>query len=139
MGRHLKIDMLTHLKLKMRTIYWSRIDDDRPLGKYETIWTEIEDLKKTGLNALPVYVRYIKTKIRAYGNKVYISFCGLIVPEDYIECESFTVISINSLLVYKSKYYIQVYLDNCDNCGQANDIFPWWQTFWNNFLYKWVL
>ena len=82
MGRHLKIDMLTHLKLKMRTIYWSRIDDDRPLGKYETIGTEIEDLKKTGLNALPVYVRNIKTKVRAYGNKVYINFCGLIVPED---------------------------------------------------------
>ena len=36
----------------------------------------------------------------------------------------FTVISINSLLVYKSKYYIQVYLDHCDNCGQANDILP---------------
>ena len=102
----------------------SCIDDDRPLGKYETISTEIEYLKKTGLNALPVYVRYIKTKIRAYGNKVYINFCGLIVPEDYIECESFTVISINSLLVYKNKYYIQVYLDNCDNCGQANDILP---------------
>ena len=35
------------------------------------------------------------------------------MPEDYIECESFTVISINSLLMYKSKYYLQVYLDNC--------------------------
>ena len=32
---------------------------------------------------------------------------------DDIECESFKVISIDSLLVYKSKYYLQVYLDNC--------------------------
>ena len=27
-------------------------------------------------------------------------------------CETFTVISIDSLLVYKKKYYLQVYLDN---------------------------
>ena len=30
--------------------------------------------------------------------------------EDEIECESFTVISIDSLLVYDKKYYLQVYL-----------------------------
>ena len=35
------------------------------------------------------------------------------MPEDDIKCEFFTVISIDSLLVYKSKYYLQVYLDIC--------------------------
>ena len=34
------------------------------------------------------------------------------MPEDDIECESFTVISIDSLLVYQRKYYLQVYFDN---------------------------
>ena len=34
------------------------------------------------------------------------------MPEDDVECESFTVISIGSLLLYENKYYIQVYLDN---------------------------
>ena len=34
------------------------------------------------------------------------------MPEDDIKCESFTVISIDSLLIYQSKYYLQVYLDN---------------------------
>ena len=57
--------------------------------------------------------RYIKAKIRKYVDKVYTNFCGLNVPEDDIECESFTVISIDSLLAYEKKYYIQVYLDNC--------------------------
>ena len=28
------------------------------------------------------------------------------------ECESFTTLSIDSLLVYENKYYLQVYLDN---------------------------
>ena len=35
------------------------------------------------------------------------------MPENDIECESFTVISIDSLLLYENKYYLQVYLDNC--------------------------
>ena len=32
--------------------------------------------------------------------------------EDNVECESFTVISIDSLLIYDGKYYFQIYLDN---------------------------
>ena len=35
------------------------------------------------------------------------------LPEYDIECEFFTVISIDSLLVYNNKYYLQMYLDNC--------------------------
>ena len=30
-----------------------------------------------------------------------------------MQCEFFTVISIDSLFLYKNKYYLQVYLDNC--------------------------
>ena len=35
------------------------------------------------------------------------------MPEQDIEYESFTVISIDSLLVYKNGYYLQVYLEHC--------------------------
>ena len=35
------------------------------------------------------------------------------MPEDDIECESFTAISIDSLIVQENKYYLQVYLENC--------------------------
>ena len=35
------------------------------------------------------------------------------MPEDSAECEFFTIISIDSLLVYGNKYYLQVYVDNC--------------------------
>ena len=72
---------------------------------------EIKDLKNIKLNGLPVYDdRYIKSIIRTFGGKVFTNFRGLNVPEDDIECESFTAISIDSLLVYK-KYYLQVNLD----------------------------
>ena len=88
------------------------IDDDKLLEKYKTIWTKTEDIKNIESSALPIYDdRYIKTKIRTYGNEVYTDFHGLNVPDDGVECESFTIISIDSLVVYKEKYYRQVYLD----------------------------
>ena len=90
-----------------------RIDDEKALEKYKTIWTRIEDFKNIEFNALPIYdARNIKTKIRTYSDQVYSNFCGLNVPEDDIDCEYFTVISFDSLLVYENKYYLQVFLDN---------------------------
>ena len=86
---------------------------DKLLKKYKTIWTKMENFKNIDLNALPVYDdRYVKIKIRTYGHKVYINFSGLNVPEDGVKCESFPIISIDSLLVYESKHYLQVYLGN---------------------------
>ena len=46
---------------------------------------------------------------RLYHNKVYADFCSLNVPQDGIECESFIIISIDVLLVYEKKNYLQVY------------------------------
>ena len=42
------------------------------------------------------------------------------MPEDEIKSESFTVTSIDSLLVYENKYYQQVYLVNCSLELQTN-------------------
>ena len=63
---------------------------------------------------------YTKTKIRAYGDNIYTNFCGLNTPQDGVEYESFTIISIDSLHAYEHKYYLEVYLDNV----------IWWQSFW---------
>ena len=102
------------VKDKSNKLVSFRIDDEKLLEKYKAIWTKIEDLKKIKLTAISVYDdRHIKTKIRTYGDKVYTNFRGINVPEDDTECKSFTVISIDSLLVYDKKYYLQVYLENC--------------------------
>ena len=99
---------------KINKLMSSRIDDEKLLEKYKTIWTKTEDLQNIELDALPVYDdRNIKTKIRTYSDKVYSNFRGLNVLADAIECESFTLISIESLLLYDEKYYLQVFLDNC--------------------------
>ena len=60
-------------------------DDGKLWEKYKTIWTKIKRHKNIELNALPVYDnRYIKTKVRTYGHKVYTNFHGLNIPEDDI-------------------------------------------------------
>ena len=71
-------------------------------------------MQNVELDALPVYDdRYIKIKIETYGDKVYTSFRGFNGLDHIVDFESFTAISINSLLVSYSKCYLQVYLDNC--------------------------
>ena len=72
-----------------------------------------------------------KTKIRTYGDKVYTNFRSLNVPEDDIECESFTDISIDSLLVHDKIYYPQVYLDQYAYkiVNKKNDRLSWWTSF----------
>ena len=88
--------------------------DDEKLLSIRLSGVRLKIKKKTELNALLVYDDgHIKAKIRTYGDKVYAKQRGLNVPEDDIECESFTVISIFSLHVHENKYYLQVYLDNC--------------------------
>ena len=60
--------------------------------------------KKIKVKTLPVYDDgYIKTKMKTYGDKVYTTLRGSNVPEDDIECESFTFNWIDSLLVYENK------------------------------------
>ena len=82
------------------------IDDDKLLEKYKTIQTKIEDIKNIELNVLPVYDnRYVRAKIKTYDDNVYTNFCRLNMLEDCVECESITIISIELLLVHKSKYY----------------------------------
>ena len=81
------------------------------LEKYKAIWTKIEELENNELNALPIYDdRYIKAKITTCGDALYTNLRCLNVPEDDIECEFFTVISIDTLLVYENKYYLHTYL-----------------------------
>ena len=89
------------------------IDHEKLLEKYKSICSKIKDLKDVELNALPVYDdRYIRPIIRTCGAKIYTNFRTLNVPEDVIECETFIFIS-QYTKVHKSKYYLQVYLNNC--------------------------
>ena len=57
------------------------------------------NLKHIELNALPVYDdKYIKTKLRTYGDRFSTNFRGLNVPEDDIEREPFADLSVDSCM-----------------------------------------
>ena len=87
-------------KDKINKLMSSRIKDEKLLEKYKAVWTKVEDLENIELNALSVYDdRYIKTKIRTYDDNLYTNFPGLNMPEDDIQCDCFTVISIDFLVV----------------------------------------
>ena len=45
----------------------------------------------------------------SYKYKFYTNFRGLNFPEGGVECGSFSIISIDYLLVYENKYYLKVY------------------------------
>ena len=56
-----------------------RIDDEKLLENYQTIWIQTEDIElNIELNVLTVHHdRQIKTKIRTFSHKVYTNFCVL--------------------------------------------------------------
>ena len=87
-------------KDKNKKLLSFRIDDEKLLEKYKTIWTKIEDLNVKSNALLVYYYRYIKTKIRIYGDKLYSNFRGLNLAENYRECKPFAIISIDCLFVY---------------------------------------
>ena len=63
---------------KINKLMSVRIDDEKLSEKYKAIWTKSEDLKNIELDALLVYNnRYVKTKIRTCGDKVYTNFRDL--------------------------------------------------------------
>ena len=71
------------------------IGDDKLLGIYKAIWTNIEDLNNFLFNTLPVSgERYIKTESRKFGDKVPNNLRDINVLENDIERESFTLFSI---------------------------------------------
>ena len=52
-----------------------RIDHEKLLEKYKAVWIKIKDFKNLELNALPdCDDRYIKTKIKTYGDKFILTF-----------------------------------------------------------------
>ena len=93
-------------------------------------------------NALLVYDdHYIQARKETYGDKFSNNFRALNVLEDDIEYKSFTVNSIDYLLVYSSNYYIRVYFDisTCRIFNQKTDRLFWWKCFWRLDIIKFVL
>ena len=91
-----------------------KIEDDKVYLKYNEIWNEIKDLLSgIRLSSDIIYDhQYNKTKVKTF-KMVKTLFDNDKIPEEKIEYECISCISVDSVLKIETKYYPQVYLEQC--------------------------
>ena len=87
-----------------------RIVDYNSLKKYTKIWERVSNLMNIEFDSEPVYGdndKYIKTKIKMYGDKVNISFQDKEVPKENTSYDCLSLIILDSAIRVNKKYYSQ--------------------------------
>ena len=86
------------------------------MKKYDQIWKRIEQLLKIKFGSKPAYgddEKYIKTKVKTYGDSVIINFHNKKIPKQKAPCKCLSIIMLNSVIKAKKKYYPQTLLEEC--------------------------
>ena len=91
-----------HIKLPQMTGYVKIFDDNKAMSfkvedsnllkKYSKIWEKISNLMNIEFDSEPVYGdnnKYIKTKIKSYGDKIYTNFQGKKVPKKMLHISAY--------------------------------------------------
>ena len=81
--------------------------------KYSKIWERVINLMNIKFDSEPVYGdndRYLKTKIKLYGDKVNTNFQGKKVPK---ENASYKCLMFDSVIRVNNKDYLQTLLEEC--------------------------
>ena len=71
-----------------------KIIDNKLLKKYTKIWERVSILMNIEFDSAPVYDdndKYIKTKIKTYGDKININFQGKKVPKENASCKCLSI------------------------------------------------
>ena len=91
-----------------------KIEDDEAYVRYNSIWNKIKKmLGGIKLTSDVIYDdQYIKTKAKTF-KTVKTLFSDDIIPEERVECECISCISVDSVLKIYKKWYPQFYLDQC--------------------------
>ena len=93
-----------------------KISNKKLLKKYNEIWKRIEKLLKIKFDSKPVYGdddKYIKTKIKTYGDSVITNFHCEKIPIEKAPCKCLSIIMLDSVIKAKRKYYPQTLLEEC--------------------------
>ena len=90
------------------------IEDDEVYIKYNNIWNKIKELLgNIKLGSDVIYDdQYIKTKVKIF-KMIKTLFSDDIFPEENVECECTSCVSVDSVLKIEKKWYPQVYLEQC--------------------------
>ena len=93
-----------------------KVSDNKLLKKYNKIWERVGNLLNIEFDSEPVYGdpdKYIKTKIKVYGDKVNTNFQGKKVPKENASYKCISLIMLDSVIKVNKKYYPQTLLEEC--------------------------
>ena len=92
-----------------------KVRDNKLLKKYKKIFEkEVGNLLNIEFDSEPVYGdvdKYIKTKIKTYGDKVNTNFQGQKVPKENASYKCISLIMLDSVIRVNKKYYPQTLLE----------------------------
>ena len=80
-----------------------KANDNRLLNKYTKIWERVKSLMNIKFVSKPVYGdsdKYIKTKIKSYGNKINTNFQGKKIPKGNVSYKCLSWIMLDSVITY---------------------------------------
>ena len=86
------------------------------LKRCDQIWKRIEKLGRVKFDSKHVYgddEKYIKTKIKTYGDSVNTNFHSKKIPKEKAPCKCLSIIMLDSVITAKKKYYPQINLEEC--------------------------
>ena len=93
-----------------------RVIDKGLLKRYIKIWERINSLIGKEFDSEPVYSvngKYIKVKIKSYGDKINTNFQGKKIPKESAPYKRLSLIMIDSVVRVNKKYYPQILLEEC--------------------------
>ena len=90
-----------------------KVSDNKLLKKYNKIWERVGNLLNIEFDKEPVYGgvdKYIKTKIKIYGDRVNTNFQGKKVPKENASYKCISLIVLDSAIRVNKKCYPQTLL-----------------------------
>ena len=86
------------------------------IKKYTKIWGKVSILMNIEFDSEPVYGdndKYIKAKIKSYGDKVNTNFQGKKLPKENGSYKCFSLVMLDFVIRVSKKYYPQTLLEEC--------------------------
>ena len=93
-----------------------KVSDNKLFKKYTKIGRKISNLTNIKLDSEPVYGdndKYIKTKIKLYGDKVNKNFLGKKIPKLNASYKCLSLTMLDSAIRANKNYYPQTLLEEC--------------------------
>ena len=91
-------------------------NNNRLLKKYFKIWEKVSILRNIEFDSEPVYGdndKYIKAKIKSYGDKVNTNFQGKKIPKENASHKCLSLVMLDSVTRVSKKCYPQTLLEEC--------------------------